>query len=338
MRKWIYLLVVLVALVSVSAVAAQEQTYTVQARDNITGIANAYGVDVDALLIRNNIIDPNRIRVGQTLIIPATNSAFPQQHIVQNGETLFDIAIRYNTSVDELVTLNRLGNQNAITPGQVLQLPFVGGTNFGTGGGGNVPPAGLTGQVLPSNSGILYRVDTGETLNRIATAFGTTPQAIAALNGIPNVNRIEAGALLAIPNANTPIPQNPGTGGPVIDYPQGTVTYVVQAGDVLSTIAARFNTTVDAIRAYNNLRPADILFVGQVLYLPPTGGPVVTPPQPPPLTGYVTFNGFYRVRAGDTLFRIASAFNRNIYDIAEANGLLNLNSIFTGQALRIPGY
>jgi spore germination protein len=111
------------------------------------------------------------------------------------------------------------------------------------------------------------------------------------------------------------------------------VTYIVQAGDYLGKIALHYGTTVDAIRALNNLHPSDPIFPGQVLYIPAHG--IVHPPIYVPRQ---TVNGYYHVRAGDTMFAIAHSFNVNIYDIAEANGILNLNSIFAGQALRIPGY
>ena len=81
------------------------------------------------------------------------------------------------------------------------------------------------------------------------------------------------------------------------------------------------------------------IFAGDILLIPPTGGvgggQTVTTGQ---ATGGATVfvpPGTYVVQPGDTLFEIATRFNRNIYDIAATNGLLNLNAIYIGQALTI---
>jgi LysM repeat protein len=58
------------------------------------------------------------------------------------------------------------------------------------------------------------------------------------------------------------------------------IEYVVRPGDTLTSIAERFGTTVEAIAAANNLANPDIIFVGQVLFIP-VEGPVPVPPCPP---------------------------------------------------------
>jgi LysM repeat protein len=321
MLRKIALIMVLLSLFFASvAQAQQEETYTVQPGDTITGIANAFGVDMDAILIRNGLISPNDIRVGQRLIIPLGAVTLPSAHVVQPGETLTDIAIRYNTTVEALTTTNIITNPNNLVPGQVLTLPPTGGA-----------------QTFPTT----YIVDTGDTLRTIATQFGTTWQILATYNNLPNPNYIQAGTVLNIPPAGY-VP--PATGGPIVVQPSPVqpqpvvryITYVVQAGDTLSEIAAYFGVTVEGIRVYNNITNNRLIFPGDVLLIPPTGGPVVV--QPPPVVPRRVVNGYYYVRAGDTMFAIAASFRVNVYDLAEANGILNLNYIYVGQPLRVPGY
>lgn len=158
----------------------------------------------------------------------------------------------------------------------------------------------------------IHVVQRGETLRNIAAFYGTTWQAIATANNLFNPNLIFPGQQLVIPAAGTGV----------------TRTYTVQRGDTLRNIAFRFNTTWQAIAEVNQLANPNRIFPGQVLTLPSVGGPVT----PPPVVG-----GRYTVQFGDTLFKIASRFGVNLYDIAEANGILNLNRIFTGQSLIIPG-
>lgn len=314
MRKLVLIFVFLLMIVSV--VAAQstgEATYTVRSGDNITGIANAYGVSEDAILIRNNIIDPNRIRVGQTLIIPTGAVTVPQSHVVDYGERLTDIAIRYNTTVEALIATNHLAQPDNLIPGQVLTLPPTGG---------------------PATFPRTYLVEIGDTLRNIGAEYGVTWQQLAAFNNIANPNYIQAGVVIQIPATNYVPPVQQPAGVPVVIQPQ-PLTYIVQQGNVLEGIANAFGVTIEGLRQYNNLNTWDAIFPGQVLTIPPTGGPVIVQVTFPPRT---IINGWYTVRAGDTLFAIASNFGVNIYTLAQTNGIFNLNSVYAGQALYMPGY
>lgn len=318
MRK-IVIGLIFILLAFVSVVSAQENTvYTVQAGDTLTSIARDFEVEVDAILLANNIIDPSRIRVGQQLIIPTVALAIPRHHAVQAGETLNDIATRYNTTVQAIIDVNELSSTN-LSIGQILRLPAMGGA-------ANYPRT--------------YRIDIGDTLRSIGERFGVTWQQIAAYNNIATPNYVEAGLLITIPPVNyvipepvvvTPIPV--ATATPVVTPVPVAVRYIVQQGDTLHTIAERFSVTVESLLQYNNLTVGEAIFPNDALLIPPTGGAsnpvVVVPPR-------TAINGYYSVRMGDTMFAIARSFNVNVYDLAEANGILNLNSIYTGQSLRIP--
>lgn len=113
-------------------------------------------------------------------------------------------------------------------------------------------------------------------------------------------------------------------------------TYVVQSGDTLYRIAARFGTNVPTLVGMNNIANPNYIYVGQVLRVPGDGGtppPSDTPaPSPAPSTG-----GTYVVKSGDTLYRIAAQFGTNIVALAAANNISNPNYIYVGQVLTIPG-
>lgn len=132
---------------------------------------------------------------------------------------------------------------------------------------------------------VIHVVQPGDTLFRISVRYGVNMYTIAQVNNIANINLIYVGQRLVIPtdgSVPTPIPggptATPGGGG-------GETVYIVVSGDTLGRIAARFGTTVSAIAQRNNIVNINLIYVGQRLIIPgggsvPTpipGGPTVTP-------------------------------------------------------------
>jgi len=113
--------------------------------------------------------------------------------------------------------------------------------------------------VAPSTGQITHVVQRGENLFRIALRYGTTVEAIANANGIANPARIYAGQVLLIPSpgAQPPAP------------PAGETTYVVQPGDNLFRIALRYNMSHLYLAQYNGIANPSLIYVGQVLRIPP---------------------------------------------------------------------
>lgn len=100
--------------------------FTVRRGDTLNKIADAYGVNVDALLALNpDIRNPNRLRIGQVLHVPAAQDA--QVHIVRRGDTMYSIARQHGLDYDALRALNRqIRFPNLIAPGdRILIRPEV---------------------------------------------------------------------------------------------------------------------------------------------------------------------------------------------------------------------
>jgi len=207
-------------------------------------------------------------------------------HVVQPGETLGSIAIRYGVTVDELAFVNGITNPNLIYPGQVLIIPNTG----------------------QSGSTTSYTVVVGDTLFGIARRFGTTVTTLATLNGLRDADVLFVGQVLLIPSQGQPTatpaqptPQPTGQGGPVT-----TVTYTVQSGDTLGRIAIRFGTTYQQIALLNNLADPDLIFPGQVLIIQQGTAVTPTPVTPTPaatatLTVVATSSGAATVASTTTL-------------------------------------
>jgi LysM repeat protein len=148
------------------------------------------------------------------------------------------------------------------------------------------------------------------------------------------------------PPTETPTPQpstSTPTATPILTPPNTPVPptiYRVRPNDTLGTIADRFNTTIDAIQAFNGLSDADVIQVGQELQIPAAGStpnPTVTPRAtetfvPGPTPGTV----LHVVQSGDTLLGIALKYGVGMTIIQKANAIEDPESIKEGQQLVIP--
>jgi LysM repeat protein len=102
--------------------------YVVRAGDTLQRIAARFGTTWQAIAAANNLTNPNRILVGQRLVIPTGSTSpppsSPRVHVVSPGETLFRIALRYGVTVQAIAAANNISNPNAIYVGQTLQIPY----------------------------------------------------------------------------------------------------------------------------------------------------------------------------------------------------------------------
>jgi len=104
-------------------------THIVQRGDNLFRIALRYNTTVQAIANANNIANPALIYVGQKLVIssqgaqPPSSSAGGSTHVVQPGDNLFRIALRYNMGYLYLAQYNGITNPSSIYVGQVLRIP-----------------------------------------------------------------------------------------------------------------------------------------------------------------------------------------------------------------------
>ncbi|MEM7030042.1 MAG: LysM peptidoglycan-binding domain-containing protein, partial [Chloroflexota bacterium] len=98
-------------------------THTVQRGENLYRIGRTYGISVDELVRINGLTNPNTIYVGQDLKIPSQSAGGDGIHIVQRGDTLLSISLRYGTTTAVLQQLNNLANPNVIYVGQKLKVP-----------------------------------------------------------------------------------------------------------------------------------------------------------------------------------------------------------------------
>ena len=103
-----------------------ERTHVVQPGENLFRISLHYGMSYESVAAANGIINPDLVYIGQRLTIPAEGTAptVPTgAHVVQPGENLFRIALKYGITVEALAVANGISNVNLIYPGQRLAIP-----------------------------------------------------------------------------------------------------------------------------------------------------------------------------------------------------------------------
>lgn len=290
-------------------------------------------------------------------------------HVVVAGDTVSALAIEHDSSIDAINRANGLNAANLITIGQRLIIPInlleaqAADAADAPTATPTAPPTDTptdtptatptdTPTFTPTATPVTHQVLPGDTLEGIAGRYGTTVDLLAQQNNIANAHRIDVGQILVIPTAvpptatptplptATPVP----TAGPATDPGTATIiTYVVQAGDTLSEIAAEHDTTVAAIAQLNGITNPSRIFVGQELQIPSAEGtqadttdtdPTAIPtPTPLPTAVPVT----YTVQFGDTLFGIAARFSVSVVELAQLNSITNYDQLSVGQVLTIPG-
>lgn len=229
-------------------VASEESGYyTVKKGDSLWSIATKYGLTVNDLKELNNL-SSNVLSVGQTLkVIPTETEKVPENYlvyIVKNGDNLWDIAKKYNTTVSTLMSVNNLSSDKLKINEQLL-----------------IPKEGSIDIDITPGVGTKYTIKAGDTLYAIAKKFGVTVDNLKNINNLTS-NTLTVGNILTIPTGESNVSEveTPGVGG---------INYVVQKGDNLYSIANKYGVTIDQIKDINNLK-SNTLQIGQVLLIPGT--------------------------------------------------------------------
>lgn len=186
--------------------------------------------------------------------LPGARSAYAHEvHIVKPGETLSQIALRYNTTAAELRRLNSLSDEDFVWYGQRLVI--------------HAEDAASTAPARRVIEDFLYyEVQPGDSLTGLARRYGVGLAQLVQLNGMSPAQRLFIGQIVKVPGATEQAIQPKRSRGQ---------THVVQRGEHLGTIAALYGVSTRAIVQANNLADPSRVLVGQSLRIPVVDGPAV---------------------------------------------------------------
>jgi membrane-bound lytic murein transglycosylase D len=246
--------------------------HKIKTGETIGSIASKYGVSQYAIMESNKLGRSSRIYAGKTLIVPVpldrefSRASQPPEreyaaegsvYAVRSGDTMWDIARAFGTSVDALRRVNSIERGSRIYVGQRLKIP-TGASNMKERSKPASTPtyastdenrAPAKAETRGSSDDRTYTVKSGNTLWEIARMFGTTTAELRRLNDMRPTSRIYPGQVLKVSGS-----------GDV-----GIVLHTVKRGESLATIARRYRTSVARILSVNNLDDPDNLQVGQML-------------------------------------------------------------------------
>ncbi|MET1089837.1 MAG: LysM peptidoglycan-binding domain-containing protein [Arthrobacter sp.] len=196
-----------------------------------------------------------------------------------------------------------------------------------------------------------YTIARGDTVSAIAGRFGLNTGEILKLNNLQANTIIYPGQKIKLSGsanapaapAAAPTPAPPATAG-------GGATYTVKPGDTLGAIAARHNVSLANVFAWNNLNMRSIIYPGQKVKVgagdaaPAAPAPAAPAPAlanasaaPASPAAQAPASGSYTVKAGDTLWAIASRHGVKLSELLSANQLNMSSVIHPGNKLAIPG-
>ncbi|OQP05769.1 spore gernimation protein [Geobacillus sp. 46C-IIa] len=195
--------------------------HVVRRGETLWQLAQRYGVPLERIVAANELGDPNRLAIGQAVVIPVPY----RYHTVRVGETLWQIARAYGVTVEAIGQANRIANPARIYPGAPLLIPAR-----------------------------IHTVRTGETLGQIAAAYQVSVQQIIEFNPIADPNVIAPGQRLVIPPAKPLIEVNAFT----IDQGEKGAEQVREVSRHL-TYAAPFAYTIRADGGLNPINDVAII-------------------------------------------------------------------------------
>lgn len=168
---------------------------------------------------------------------------------------------------------------------------------------------------------LIHRVRKGENPSTIAKKYKISIEDIRRANNIRNVKSLQVGQKLKIP-----------TNGKHVELASAatTISHKIRKGDTLASIAKQYHVDVDALKAFNHIKKANRLKVGQIIKVPAKSVNVASAG-----TSSDKKMRTYRVKRGDSLSKIAASFGVSVSQLRQWNNFDSGTLLYPGSRITV---
>lgn len=234
-------------------------TYTVKSGDTLSKIANKFDSNNEELAQLNKFSANTMVIVGQKLTVPDTEVVKavekPSSYRVQSGDTLSEVAAKFDLTPKELAELNNLKTSSNLIKGANLTLVADDSKQDKKSKAAareeELDSSNITASKSKSSGGDdteKYTVKRGESLNAIAAKYELSTSELAKLNNMSAKSMVQVGQTLNVPKL--------------------TISYTIKKGDTLTRVATKYGLSVNELAKLNQIPSSTNVKIGDVLVVP----------------------------------------------------------------------
>ena len=310
----------------------QTKSYTVKRGEYLKLIADRYGLSTQELAsLSSGLKAASSLYAGQKINVPleevqsATASSTTrasnaktvpeiqtETYRVQRGDTLYNIANANKLTVVELATLNNLDIEKGLMVGQTIKVPV----------GSKVPEQ--------------YVVQSGDSLNAIASKYNLSVAQLAEMNGLRTNAGLQVGQKLNLKEdenkASTK--QSLTRNNSVAEKVE---SHTVKSGETLASIARQYDMSLQSLLTLNDLNARSVLQIGQKLKVSGDVEKAAASTEKTPIRQSKSRDTEdYAVKSGESLHVIATRFDMTAKELADLNKLNLRTGLQRGQIIQVP--
>ncbi len=222
--------------------------------------------------------------------------SFAASITVKPGDTLSDLADKHNVSLGTLMRMNDIRDSDSIRAGNKLLIPDK--------------------STINSTKGI-HIVSPGETLSTIALRYRASQEELISLNSLSSANYLYIGQQIKLPNRSNSL--------------TNTKLHKVKKGESISTISKKYNVNYQDLMSLNGLDKSDYIYIGQKIRLPQEAINSTNNTGPKSTAN----SSQHVVTQGQTLSKIAKAYDMPVSKLIKLNNLKNPDTIKEGTRLTL---
>ncbi len=205
------------------------EIYEVTAADSLYSLSRRFATTETKLMSLNGLTNARDLEVGQVILAPRIDEGIYEVYVVAQGDSLFNIARRFNTTVVQLRALNVVGGDSDLTVGRSIIVPRVDETIFDA-----------------------VIVESGDSLYSISRRYNVSLSVLQVLNRLADPRDLTVGEAILVPKLE----------GAVLGV------RVVRLGDSLTGIAEAYETSVDFLQSLNGIANPSLIKVDDTILVP----------------------------------------------------------------------